>query len=285
MTARTIIRNISIRPFAICALTLTLPLGCVSADRLTGTIRETIAEVADDHPVRTLLSELKSSDDSVIFFLDGAGGGGLIIDWSREIHRGLQSGGFTGEFRPFVWQTGLGPIADECASVEYKREKAAQLVNLIRLVRLSRPGVKVHLMAASAGTGVAIFALESMLAAEKVESVVLLSSAMSNNYDLSDALERLRGDMHVFTSTEDAILQLVVPILGTTDRQYVDRRVAGLTGFITPDTPAAQPLYGKVKHVAWSPKWANLGHAGGHTDCKSPRFIAEIVAPLITQAE
>jgi hypothetical protein len=221
--------------------------------------------------------------DAVVFFVDGAGGGGLIIDWSREIRRGLRDGGFRGEFRNFVWQTGLGPVADACASVDYKRSKARQLLNGLRDVRRARPDRKVHVIAASAGTGVAVFALEAMGEREAVDSLILLSSALSSSYDLTRALAHVRGEMHVFTSQHDALLKLMMPVLGTTDREYVDARVGGLEGFDPPHGALGLADYEKIREVPWRSEWATLGHFGGHTDCKSPAFVREVIAPLLTE--
>lgn len=249
--------------------------GCVTPDRIAGAVRETIlfADLESDSPA--------DSRHDVVFFLDGAGGGGLIIDWSGEIHRGLKNGGFDGQFSNFVWQTGLGPVVDACASVEYKREKARLLVSQIRLTRLVRPGARVHLIAASAGTSVCVYALEMLQPGETVETVVLLSSALSSSYDLTDALNGVRREMVVFVSPNDALLKLLMPILGTADRQNVGTRVAGLEGFAQPQGDAAEVAYRKLRQIRWQPEWTDLGNAGGHTDCKSPAFIESVVAPLL----
>jgi hypothetical protein len=303
---------------ALVLLALTAP-GCVTPDRLAGAFRGAAETHFNDAPDDALerfnrsvgplsptlfstrfdasdsevrrydsaesalapVSSVESSGDDIVLYVDGAGAGGLLLDWSREMQRGLRDAGFRGDFRQFVWQTGLGAVSDECASVRYKREKARALTDEIRLVRMAHPGGHTHLIAASAGTAVCVFALEALAPDEGVDSVILLSSALSSNYDLTSALGHVRTNAYVFTSPNDALLKLVMPVLGTSDRQFVDARVAGLAGFVRPAVQRSSTGYDKIREISWRSDWTAFGNAGGHTDCTNRAFVKEVIAPLL----
>lgn len=217
-----------------------------------------------------------------IFYVDGAGGGGPITDGTPEVRRGFVEAGFDGDFRPFAWQTGLGALADAVASVEYKRRAGERLA--AEIIRAIDAGSReISIVATSAGTIVAIYALEALPESARVESVALLSSAVSADYDLSTALDRISGSLFVFRSERDSLLRSLIPLVGSADRADVGDRVAGLYGFLLPDDADEQrrAAYRKVETLEWSDKLREFGHAGGHTDCKRPRFIRAVIAPRL----
>jgi len=127
-----------------------------------------------------------------------------------------------------------------------------------------------------------VFALERLDAAHSVGDVTLMSSAMSARYDLSAALVNVSGRMNVLASERDGLLKVVVPLVGVSDRER-GAPAAGIRGFEVPEGASAstQALYAKVRTLNWQPEYAEHGNAGGHTDCKSPRFIQHVVAPLM----
>ena len=67
-----------------------------------------------------------------IYYLDGAGGAGVIRNWSRGVRKGFLDAGYDGAGEVFVWQTRLGIAADQLADVRYKRSKAAELAAAIQ---------------------------------------------------------------------------------------------------------------------------------------------------------
>ncbi|MEJ2219062.1 MAG: hypothetical protein P8099_20945, partial [Gemmatimonadota bacterium] len=188
-----------------------------------------------------------------------------------------------GAFSEFRWETGLGVIADEEESVAAKRKRAATLARQVADYRRQYPDGAVHLVGLSAGTAVVLYTLEALPASSEIEAVVLLSSSVSADYDLTAALQRVQGDVYVTTSPHDAVLGDLAPVFGTADRRYVGREIAGLTGFILPADapPATRHLYAKVIHLAWDPEDERYGDYGGHTDTAKPEFVQHVVAPLL----
>lgn len=221
----------------------------------------------------------------VTYYLDGAGGGNALSPWAGGVRKGLNLAGANSEFRLFKWNTGLGVPIDQAASVEYKRQKARKLAAEIRTYKSEHPNSPVNLVGLSAGTAVAVFALEELAPEHSVNHVVLLGSSLSAHYDVSRALESVRGRFVVFTSPRDTVLSLLVPLSGTADREYCGACAAGLKGFHLPSGNAGNPrviaAYNRIEHVDWREEFASAGNNGGHTDTVKPRFVSAYVAPIL----
>jgi pimeloyl-ACP methyl ester carboxylesterase len=222
----------------------------------------------------------------IVYYLDGAGGGSLFTNWAPGVRKGLLQGGFKGEFQEFGWHTALGVLADQTSSVEYKRSKGKLLAGKIVAWKQAHPGRTVTLIGLSAGTAVTLYTLEALPETCKVETVILLGCSVSAGFNLSTALGRVEGNILVFTSDRDEILNSLVPMAGTADRQYVGSEVAGIMGFyrsiFSKDTNRA--LYEKVKNIPWSSRFERFDNYGGHTDGTNPRFVQHVLAPMIIAA-
>jgi pimeloyl-ACP methyl ester carboxylesterase len=216
-----------------------------------------------------------------IYYLDGAGGGGTLSNYAAGLKKGLRDAGYNGAGEMFKWNTGLGVVADQGSSVEYKRSKAAQCAQSIQQYAKDHPGVPVTLVGLSAGTAVTVFTLEALPPTCRVDNVILLGASISADYDLTSALQRVRNRMYVFTSEEDAVLSFLVPMSGTADRTKSPS--AGLRGFDMPPSPSTQTRveYAKVVYIRWRPEFEREGNYGGHTDTLKAPFVQEYIAPLI----
>ncbi|WP_265593619.1 hypothetical protein, partial [Verrucomicrobium sp. BvORR034] len=60
-----------------------------------------------------------------IFYMDGAGGGTDKSNYAAGVVAGMLDAGYNGAGELVTWETGKGLMADQDASVEYKRAKAA----------------------------------------------------------------------------------------------------------------------------------------------------------------
>lgn len=218
-----------------------------------------------------------------VYYLDGASGGGKLVNWSRGVREGLLDAGYDGWGEMFRWQTGLGLVADQTASVDYKRGKARELAAKIAAFQREHPNTPVTLIGLSAGTAIAVFALEELPPGVRVENVVLLSGSLSANYNLTNALAHVDGKLFVFTSQHDAILKLLLPLGGTADRANTVATI-GVEGVQMPPgvTDATRALYAqKVVQVPWIDEFASYGNRGGHTDSVKREFVRYFVAPLV----
>jgi pimeloyl-ACP methyl ester carboxylesterase len=140
------------------------------------------------------------------------------------------------------------------------------------------PELRIFLVAHSGGTGIAVRAAE-MLPPDCLERVVLLSSALSPEYDLSAALRSSKGGIVSYHSALDfLVLGLGTWQFGTVDRTYVAS--AGHTGFREPAhlDGSDRALYGRLVQVPWSPRMIRYGNWGTHNGTVFPAFLAGEVA-------
>lgn len=218
-----------------------------------------------------------------VYYLDGAGGGG-IINWSGRVRQGLRDAGYDGWGEMYTWETGLGVVADQTASNEYKRGKAAELAGKMVEYHREYPDAPMTLMGLSAGTAIAVFTLESLPADVMVENVILLSGSLSAIYDLSKALRRVRGKMYVTTSQRDAVLGALLQFAGTADRDSGTDATIGVEGPQLPHGASQDTRQLYASNLAVVPcqrEYALYGNRGGHTDAVAAPFIEHYVAPLV----
>ena len=221
-----------------------------------------------------------------VYYLDGAGGGSPLVNWSSGIRDGLRNAGYPGWGEMFSWETGLGVAPDQVASNEYKRAKATELAHMIMTFHQDHPNTPITLIGLSAGTVVAVFTLESLPDSPIVENVVLLSGSLSADYDLTPALARVRQNMYIFTSDRDVILNVLLPISGPADRGADTNQVIGACGTIMPPNPSPEAArqYAKVIEVCWNPSFRSFGDTGNHLDTVNEPFVRAFVAPLVFTA-
>lgn len=208
-----------------------------------------------------------------VYYFDGAGGGGPVVTWARSVEDGLREAGYHGAFHNVRWQTGLGALADHETDASYKRGEAAVAARRIAEYTREHPGAPVYVIGLSAGSAVAVFALEDLPDGVTVDNVALLSSSLSAHYDLTPALAHVSGRAYITVSPEDEILRATAPVLGTADELGHDP--VGLVGF-RPGAGAA-----RVTYLEWQPVYEAFGWDGSHTDVTDERFIARVVAPRL----
>lgn len=217
------------------------------------------------------------------YYLDGAGGGTAKKNWAGGVQEGLIAAGYPGAGEMFSWETGDGLLSDQKASVKFKRSKAKEMAAELERRAQANPGVPVNIIGFSAGTAIAIFALEYLPESVQVDRVVLLGTSISEDYDLTEALRRVKDRLYMFTSQHDRMLGTLMPLSGTADRKYHDPG-AGITGFVLPPGSTAETrlLYAeKISTIRWSPVMKLDGDKGHHFDNVKPEFIRDYVAPLL----
>lgn len=217
------------------------------------------------------------------YYLDGAGGGKPLRNWSGGVRDGLLEAGYDGAGEMFSWETGLGVTADQLISVDYKRSKARELAQKVQEYARDYPGRPINMIGLSAGTAVAVFALEALPESCQIDTVILLGASISSNYNMTKALKRVRNRIYVFTSNRDTVLTFLVPVSGSADRADAGENLAGLQGFKMPPRPTAETrrLYAKITRVPWTQAFERAGNYGGHTDAVKADFVREHVAPLL----
>jgi hypothetical protein len=202
-----------------------------------------------------------------VYYIDGAG------DWgfgASAVPRGLREAGFKGDVERFGWTRSFVPLVDHM-NERAARSAANQLASRIEDYRRRHPHTPVHIIALSAGTGVAVWACEALDSRLAIDNVFLLGSSLSYNYDMSQALRRVRRHVYVYHSPRDAVLT-TVQLVGTVDRK-LGIKSAGQVGLHTPTD-----RYRKIINTPWSERWIQLGWNGGHTDCIGASFVRSEIA-------
>jgi len=216
-------------------------------------------------------------DRGLVVCLSGAGG---FMGEAARLHRGLVAGGADCAIEEFDWSTGL--VLVDQVNRSGNRRKAAALARRIETYHQAYPGRPVHLVGVSAGTGLVVWALEDLAPGHRASTATLIAPSLWQKYDLAAALARLEGDLHVYHSRLDAVLGVLVPLVGTVDRGGLV--AAGLGGFTLPDgaDERMRALYAaRLKQVAWKAADAARGHVGDHLGATREAYVREQMAPLV----
>lgn len=217
------------------------------------------------------------------FYFDGAGGGTAQANYAKGVMDGMRAAGYPGASRMMPWETGRGLVADEDASVLYKRQKAVKAAEQIRSYQRMFPSAPVCVLGFSAGTAEVAFTLEALDESERVDRVVLLGAAISRNYDMTEALKRVKDKLYIITSTHDRMLKILMPFSGTADRKF-HVPGAGLRGFVLPRgaSDETRRLYAeKIVTIPYEKEFRKDGDRGLHFDNVKMGFIRDFVAPLL----
>ena len=197
----------------------------------------------------------------------------------RMLVAGLIEGGFGGRTEIYDW-TGQNPGIAALVNRERNDREARKIAEKVIAHRRQHPGSTIMLTAHSGGTGLVVFALEKLPADVMVDGVLLLSPALSPDYDLSRALARVTGKMYVFSSTLDVfVLGLGTKLFGTIDRNQTDS--AGRVGFVKPDDAADPPQYDKLVSCPYEKAWLAYGNLGDHVTVMNRSFSRHILTPLV----
>ncbi|MFO0973698.1 MAG: hypothetical protein U1A27_09705 [Phycisphaerae bacterium] len=220
-----------------------------------------------------------SRSRGIAYYVGGAGPLGNVGFLS--VPRGMRAAGFPGYVEVVTWQ-GFGSAVDQ-VNLSRNRQKGLDLANDIRRYHRQNPDAPIYLLALSAGTGVATFALESLPDSIRIDGACFLGCSLSSRYDLTRALRRISGRLLVYYSYNDRILNDIVPYTGTVDRADASDGVAGLAGFrISRNAlPETRRQYRKLLNIPYQAEFADAGWDGGHMTSVSESFIAWYVAPCL----
>jgi len=196
----------------------------------------------------------------------------------KQMTIGLRDAGYTGELLTYDW-TENKPGISALRALERNQAEAAKIADIITAHFRADPGLKIIVTSHSGGTGLAIWALEKLPADVKVDTVMLLSSALSPDYDLSKALEHVRGTCYSFYSENDVlVLNTGTKLFGTIDGKNCES--AGEFGFTFPQTADAKQ-YAKLIQKPYDKAWMKYDNIGDHMGSMRRPFSANVLAPLL----
>lgn len=204
------------------------------------------------------------------WYIDGAGNWGFGV---VDVPVGMERAGYKGLVSNYHWSLTLNPALDQTLRF-IARASGAVLAGEITDFLKRHPDAEANVIALSAGTGVAIWAVESLEPPYKVNNVVFVGSSLSNKYDLRKALANMKGKFYCYYASSDPVLAGPVRLLGTIDGTLDDS--AGLVGLRGPGRES-----GRIVNIGWSSRFVPLGWTGGHADCTNARFVQSEIAPRI----
>jgi hypothetical protein len=214
----------------------------------------------------------------VVYLVGGIGGFDSMGYCARAV---LPAAGIHHELRDFIWTHGKGSFLKDLQDTRHLMRKADELAAQIKEQHARQPERPIFLVAKSGGTGLALLAAEQ-LSAGTLERMVLISAAVTPDYDLRPALRATRREVVAFSSKNDqVILNWGTRQFGTVDRFYGPG--AGYRGFVTPKSLDAedQALYQRLVQVHWKPTMLMYGYAGTHSGTSSPGFLLGELAPWL----
>lgn len=203
-------------------------------------------------------------------------GGEMPID--HDMTAGLRDGEYAGRIDIYDWTENQPGLSALLARQRNERE-ARKIAGMIESRLRKDPSLRITLTSHSAGTGLAVWALEKLPPDMKVQTLVLLAPALSPKYDLSAALRHVRGKAYAFYSSGDTlILGAGTAMFGTVDG--VRTVAAGLVGFSRPKD-ADPTQYQKLVQIPYDKSWLKYGDDGDHIGCMTRRFGQHVVAPVV----
>jgi hypothetical protein len=218
-----------------------------------------------------------------LFFIGGAGPIGTVVG-RQDVPVGLRLGRYDGAIEVFPWQAPVGGTLRDQTDRRRNQGQAYRLAQRIIEYQDAHPGRPVNIIALSAGTGIAAWAIEALPDNHRVQTVVFLASSLSRDYDLTGVLKHLDGRLYSFASARDPVLRYVVPVAGSVDRQFGFGQAAGLYGFTPPqgaDVHIRRLYRQRLRNRAYRSSYARYGYRGQHTDATELRFVQHVVAPLL----
>jgi pimeloyl-ACP methyl ester carboxylesterase len=212
------------------------------------------------------------------------GRGPLNID----VARGLDEGGVNYGIEIFDWGTGSAAgLLIHLTDLQRNMAQARRLAQRIEQYQRAYPGRPVHVLGHSGGAGLALLALEALPPYSRITGAILLAAAVSPQYDLRPALQRIQYAVYSFYCLQDfAFLGVGTGIFGTIDRAHGPS--AGAVGFRLPDglDEAGRRLYElRLRQIPWSSQMWRDGHHGGHLGWANRRFVRTWLAPLIIEED
>lgn len=209
-----------------------------------------------------------------VLHLPGIGG---LRGLDRMLLRGLKAGGF--EMTDAYDWTANDPGIAALLATERNLVQAKRVAQMITTFSRKNPKAEIHIVAHSGGTGIAVWALEALPANVKVQTLTLLASALSPDYDLSKALEHVKDRAYAFTSLNDSlVLGVGTQMFATIDGKKVE--AAGMVGFVEPKG-ADDKAYSKFEQFPYDPLWMQFDNFGDHIGPMHDLFAAKVLAPLI----
>lgn len=212
----------------------------------------------------------------MVFYCPGAGNWDLGDSGIRD---GLRRAGYKGQVGSVTWSVLANPAIDQTLRLN-ARLAGTEVARAIERYIDKFPGKQVSIVGLSAGTGVAMWALQDMKPGYQVDNVLLLSSSLHHEFDAGPALKHVRGKIYVYYSSYDAVLAGPMRVFGTIDGVLLGATGVGEVGLHSPNGQD------RIVNIPYKSSYRKYGYFGGHTDSTATAFVEAVLAKhLIRQAD
>ena len=214
------------------------------------------------------------AQNGMVIYCPGAGNWDLGDSGIRD---GLRRAGFKGQVASVVWSVLANPAIDQTLRLN-ARLAGGRVAKAIEQYIDKYPGKPISVVGLSAGTGIAMWAMQDLKPGYKVDNVVLLSSSLHHTFDARPALEHVRGKVYVYYSNLDAVLAGPMKIFGTIDGVYGGTGV----GEVGLKSPGGQE---RIVNIGYKSTYRKYGYFGGHTDSTAMAFVENVLSKHLVRAD
>jgi|CXWL01.1.fsa_nt_gi hypothetical protein len=222
---------------------------------------------------------VRCGDREIIMLLDGVGGFQFVPLLVRKVLRDADAPISSTWFR---WQLPIpGLILVDLMWRSRNQRSAAILAEKLLALHRDHPAAKIHIVAYSGGTGVAVFALKLLRGRVPIESLLLFAPAISPAYNLGPALSSVQRAYIMISRKDTWLLGAGTRLFGTMDRKRV--RSAGMVGFVVPRDLSEEDrqCYQRIRVIEWCEDFRRYGHSGGHTGWAQVSFLRQHLQGLL----
>lgn len=214
-------------------------------------------------------------DRGLVLILPGVEGRSFL---NLSILQGLLDAGVPYALDIVDWTTGFkGFVLYHLRGWRRNLRVANQLAERIARYRQEYPGRPVWIIGHSGGGGMALLTTNSLPDDVRVTGVILLAAAVSPGFDLRPIQQKVERGIWSFSSVLDWLfVGLGTTLFGTLDGWHTPS--AGMIGFSGPVDEAFPP----VVQTPYRLEFVQRFNLGGHFGCAHRVFIAETIAPLLS---
>ncbi|HWE03822.1 MAG TPA: hypothetical protein VG326_15565 [Tepidisphaeraceae bacterium] len=216
--------------------------------------------------------------DSLSYLIELPGMGGLT-DIDKDFISGLMEGGVARQSEIHDW-TGPNKWIAAVRAWDHNRIAAKEVAEKIAAKVRRNPSTKIVLAGWSAGSAVALWALEDLPDDVRVQLVLLIEPAVDPNHDLSRALRHVRGHLFVVETFSDLLMLGIGTIIFGVSDGGANTPAAGCVGFNRPKGFDANQ-YKKLVELPWKPEYARHGDYFGHNMPMNRAVAREVWAAIL----
>jgi len=218
-------------------------------------------------------------DRGLVYMFPGIEGGDWVM---AEARRGYRDGKVESAILSFNWNRPpvLGAwmnLMDEKGN----RKAAIKTAQEITQYHNTHPDAPIDLVGYSGGGGMAIMVAEALDPNVMIRNIVLVQAAISPDYNLTQTLRHVNGQLVNFYSPIDwVILGLGTRLFGTMDREFTDS--AGKVGFDLDKAIVDLELRKKVVEHSWTLNTLKeSNHLGNHFSIGFYKWNRDQIAPYL----